>query len=65
MIATQKSDTFSSPTPTPAPVPKQKDILLDFKKGIKRDASLFMVLKDPKQWDSWHCSSKGSSTRCF
>jgi len=22
-----------------------------------RDASLFMVLKDPKQWDSWHCST--------
>jgi len=27
------------------------------KKGIKRDASLFVVFKDPKYWDSWHCST--------
>ena len=57
MIATEKSNVFSSLTPTPAPIPKQKDLLADFKKGIKRDASLFMVLKDPKEWDSWHCST--------
>jgi len=30
------------------------DPLSDFKKGIKQDASLFTILKDPKQWDSWH-----------
>ncbi len=48
------------PPPTPAsavPPPKQKDLLAEFKKGIKRDASLFVVLKNPKQWDSWHCST--------
>ena len=43
--------------PTPLVVPKKKDLLSDFKKGIKRDASLFNVLKDPKQWDSWHQST--------
>ncbi len=36
---------------------KTKHLLSDFKKGIKRDASLFNVLKDPKQWDSWHQST--------
>ncbi len=36
---------------------KQKDLFSDSKKGIKRDASLFMVLKDPKQWNSWHHST--------
>jgi len=41
-------------TPSP-PAPKQKDLLSEFKKGIKWDASLFVVLKDLKQWDSWHC----------
>jgi len=46
----------SSPTSASAPTTKQKDLLVaDFKKGIKRDVSLFMVLKDPKQWDSGHC----------
>jgi len=60
MAATEKIETLSSPTPTPAsapPPPKQKDLLAEFKKGIKRDASLFVVLKDLKQWDSWHCST--------
>ena len=56
LAATAKMDTLSSPTPAPPP-PKQKDLLAEFKKGIKRDASLFMVLKDLKQWDSWHCST--------
>jgi len=23
-------------------------------RGIKQDASLFTILKDPKKWDSWH-----------
>ncbi len=57
MIATKKSDALSSLASAFAPVAKQKDVLSDFKKGIKRDASLFMVLKDPKEWDSWHCST--------
>jgi len=55
MAATEKIDALSSPAS--APVPKQKDLLADFKKGIKRDASLFVVLKDLREWDSWHCST--------
>ncbi len=54
----EKSNSFSVSAPTPviahtpsAPAPKQ------FKKGIKQDALLFVVLKDLKQWDSWHCST--------
>jgi len=60
MSLSEKSDAFSTPTtaPTPPPPPaRQKDLLAEFKKGIKRDASLFTVLKDPKQWDTWHCST--------
>jgi len=60
----EKSDAFSNSAPTPVivptpslPAPKQKDLLSKFKKGIKRDASLFVVLKDLKQWDSWHRST--------
>ena len=61
MSLSEKSDAFSTPTPAPTPPPppppKQKDLLAEFKKEIKRDASLFIVLKDLKQWDSWHCST--------
>jgi len=62
LALSEKSDAFSTSTPTtaltpPLPPPKQKDLLAEFKKGIKRDASLFVVLKDLKQWDSWHCST--------
>ncbi len=64
LALSKKSSTFSISTHTPViaptpstPAPKQKDLLSEFKKGIKRDASLFVVLKDLKQWDSWHCST--------
>jgi len=64
LALSEKSDAFttSNPTPTVAPTPsppapKQKDLLSKFKKGIKRDALLFVVLKDLKQWDSWHHST--------
>jgi len=42
---------------TPSVISKKKDLLSDFKKGIKRDAFLFNVLKDPKPQDSWHWST--------
>ncbi len=47
LAATEKMDILSSPAPAPPPL-KQKDLLAEFKKEIKRDASLFLVLKDPK-----------------
>ena len=59
LALSEKSDTFSISTPNPIiaptlspPAPKQKDLLSKFRKGIKRDALLFVVLKDLKQWDS-------------
>jgi len=55
MIATEKDNTI--PSPIPAPTHKKKDLLSDFKKEIETDASLFNVLKDPKQWDLWQCST--------
>jgi len=42
---------------TPTISTPRHDSLSDFKKGIKWDASLFTILKDPKQWDSWHQST--------
>jgi len=66
LALSEKSKAFSIPAPNPVivpspsphtPAPKQKDLLSEFKKGIKRDASLFVVLKDLKQWDSWHRST--------
>ncbi len=59
MAATERIETLSSSTPNPAaaPPPKHKDLLAEFKKGIKRDASSFMVFKDLKQWDSKHHST--------
>jgi len=55
MAATKRIDALFSPATTSTH--KQKGLLAEFKKGIKRDASLFVVLKDPKQWDLWHCST--------
>ena len=46
------------PTPAAAPptgsafAPKPRDLVLEFKKGIKRDPAAFTVMKDNKQWDS-------------
>jgi len=60
----EKRNSFSVSTPTPIitptpsmPAPKQKDLLSKFKKGIKQDALLFVILKDLKQWDLWHQST--------
>ncbi len=41
---------FNVPVPS---APKQ-DPLSNFQKGIRQDASIYVVLKDNKQWDSWH-----------
>ena len=34
--------------------PKVRDLVFEFKKGIKRDPASFAILKDNKQWDSVH-----------
>jgi len=39
------------------PTAPRLDPLHDFRKGIRRDASIYVVLKDNKQWDSWHRST--------
>ncbi len=45
---------------TPFP-PKLRDLVLEFKKGIKRDPASFTVLKDNKQWDSVHRTLKAQT----
>jgi hypothetical protein len=44
-----KTQTNSSTTNTIDP-------MHEFRKGVKRDPSLFPILKDEKQWDEWQCS---------
>ena len=34
------------------------DLVQELKRGIKRDPSLFMELKDFKQWDPWYIDTK-------
>jgi hypothetical protein len=41
--------------------PKVRDLVLEFKKGIKRDPASFTVLKDNKQWDSVHRTLKAQT----
>jgi hypothetical protein len=41
--------------------PKVRDLVLKFKKGIKRDPASFAVLKDNKHWDSVHQTVKAQS----
>ena len=41
-------------SPLSRPTPKQADPVAEFKKGIKRDASLYPILKDQNQWANWN-----------
>ena len=44
----------SNPSSSSGIIRKQpSDALRDFKKGIRRDPSLFPIMKDHKQWDTW------------
>ena len=38
-----------------------QDPVRDFKRGIKRDPSLFPILKDAKQWDPWYIDTKAQA----
>ena len=42
--------------PPPPPTPKAVDPVANFKRGIKRDASLYPTLKDQKHWNNWNRS---------
>ena len=57
-FATATLLTVTSPTPAPSPtaplvLPYARDPVAEFKKGIKRDPTVFPALKDDKHWDSW------------
>ena len=41
--------------------PKPRDLVLEFKKGIKRDPASFTIMKDNKQWDSVHRTLKAQT----
>ena len=40
---------------------RTQDPVRDFKRGIKRDPSLFPILKDAKQWDPWYIDTKAQA----
>ena len=42
-------------------LPKPRDLVLEFKKGIKRDPTTFTILKDNKQWDGVHRTLKAQA----
>jgi hypothetical protein len=44
--------------------PRVRDLVLEFKKGIKLDLSSFAVLKGNKRWDSVHRTLK-AQTACY
>ena len=41
--------------------PRGHDLVRDFKRGIKRDTTLFPMLKDSKQWDPWYIDTKAQA----
>jgi hypothetical protein len=52
----QTTSSTSTINATPTFV-RPNDPIDEFKKGIKRDSSLFAVYKDEKQWDNWQQST--------
>ena len=53
------ASTATLPTPVAAPAPvasstRTLSAANEFKKGIKRDITVFKTLKDQKQWNPWH-----------
>jgi hypothetical protein len=54
LMTPAKSVSTTTPSGTPpTPVPQPPSEFLSFKRGIKRDQSLFPVLKAEKDWDDW------------
>jgi hypothetical protein len=51
-LATTGTPNVLSPSIT-STSPRTQDPIADFKKGIKRDATLFTLVKDGMQWDTW------------
>jgi hypothetical protein len=54
MMAAQPMPTFAQPPPGNMSTTQTE--LVTFQKGIKRDASLFPVIKQDTEWDSWNRS---------
>jgi hypothetical protein len=50
-MTTKGTSILTAPTPGTG---TKRDLVSDFKKGIKRDMSYFPTLKQDKQWDNWN-----------
>jgi hypothetical protein len=49
------------PPTGPPTFQRTRDPVYEFKRGIKRDPSQFPVLKDDKQWDTWHQDTRAQA----
>ena len=50
------SDISPATTTSASPLIRLSDMVADFEKGIKRDSSLYLTLKDQKHWNNWNQS---------
>jgi hypothetical protein len=50
-MTTNGTSILTAPTPGTG---SKRDLVADFKRGIKRDMSYFPTLKQDKQWDNWN-----------
>ena len=57
VLASRRGHSATTAPPPVSSATKSRDPLAEFKKGVKRDASLFPTLKDEKQWDQWRRST--------
>jgi hypothetical protein len=48
--------------PISTPAPPTTTQVQDFRKGIKRDQTLFPILKDEKDWDDWQRKTRAQAT---
>jgi hypothetical protein len=55
--ATSTTTTPSTTTTTAVRTPSVRDPVADFKKGIKRDPTVFPVFKEDRLWDAWQRST--------
>ena len=46
----------STPAATNKPTSKPVDVIADFNKGVKRDATVYPKLQDDTEWDNWNRS---------
>lgn len=60
-IMTPKNDASTGSKSGNGPPSNNNGLLHEFRKGIKRDPTLFPKLTDPKHWDAWNRAAKAQA----